>query len=425
MSIARKYVVYTFLMVLGLGCVFTPIKILFSHRQETEKVAEQIIKIHHSHLPFLVSSLWLTNYELLQKQIDIIVQFPYIDRVEVVDDEGRLFYTDAAEYGAENIGRLDKHTDRLTYTYKDANVEVGVMNLYINKDRIRRDVIRAEIPLMIHQFGTAMVLALIISLMFHRMVGRHLQSISEFLRVGCETSLKRTFSFEEKKNRNDELDRLAEAVNTMRSKLRSHIEEKELLIKEVHHRIKNNMASVQGLLRLQAETINNPEASKALIEAESRLHGMGVLYDKLYRQESVQSMSIKKYFPPLLEEILRLYPGMKNVSLETDIDDRILEAKLLASLGIMLNELVTNSLKHAFPETRTGTIRVELKSTAPDRVEFTYRDNGIGMPDSVLSGGTAGLGMMIIRGMAEQIGGTLKISRESGTLVTMVFKTAD
>ena len=197
------------------------------------------------------------------------------------------------------------------------------------------------------------------------------------------------------------------------------LEEKELLLREVHHRVKNNMHSMESLLSLQAQMVENPDASAALEEARSRLQAMEVLYEKLYRSGNVLTVSAREYLSSLIDEVVRLTSAAADVGVTADIPDVHLPVRTLSTLGLLVNELVTNSLKHAFPDGSGGTISVTLEINAD--VLLHYRDSGIGVPDDVISGTSAGLGMVLIRSLTQQLEGTMEIFRQAGTHVELRF----
>lgn len=423
MSIAGRYTLYTLLLMLFLTAVFAPLMSLAAYRQEYQRVTGQIEQIEHSHIPALVSSLWMTHYELLQVQIESIVDFPYIDRVEILDDEGHLYGVNSQEDPLPQLEELQEFHHILTYEYRGEDIQVGKLTMYVNTQRLRNDVIRGQVPFLLYNLLVALSLGLAVSLLFHMMVGRHLRHFAEFLRYHSDSaSLSRPFSFGRTQSYDDELSQLAEAVNSMRGKLRGQFEEKEMLLREVHHRIKNNMSSVQALLRMHADSLDNPTAVTALEVAESRLQSMMVLYDKLYRQGTVESMSAREYLPALIAEILSVFPGGEKVRLESDFADITFDAQELSFLGIMINELLTNSLKHGFAGRSIGHIRVKLQRCTDDGMEFIYQDDGVGMPEAVIHGEKEGLGLMLIRSMAEQFEGRLEILGREGTTVRMRFK---
>ncbi len=421
MSIARKFTIYTFFLVFLLSAVFTPIKIISSYRRETQRISGEIHQIEQSHLPFLVSSLWLTNYQLLQQQVDSIAKFPYIDRVEVIDDEGTLFIGPAGTVSEGTAADLLPHREVLTYEYKDVQLELGSMTLYINLSRLKADVLANEISFLLFQLISAVLIAAAISVLFHALVGRHLHGFAEFLKNDDSSSLSTPFSFSRKRSGNDELEYLSRAVNVMREKLHNQFHEKELMLREVHHRIKNNMASIEGLLRLQAAEIDNPEASRVLLDAKNRLHSMHFLYEKLYRQGPENAMAAEDFLGPLMREIIRINTGNQTLNLTTEFDTLILNPKLLSTIGIIVNELLTNSLKHAFTENTSGSIKVTLTKSAETAILLHYTDNGIGIPETVIAGNGSGLGMLLIRSLTDQLRGSLEIKRNGGTEFRIVI----
>jgi two-component sensor histidine kinase len=229
------------------------------------------------------------------------------------------------------------------------------------------------------------------------------------------------FSLQRRGSSDDELAYLNQSFNTMRSRLRRHLNQREVLLREVHHRIKNNMLTVEGLLSLQEESMDNPEARAALKQARGRLQSMGVLYDRLYRSGAAREMPASEYLPPLINEILRVYPSTAQVHTETDIQAVVLHVNTLSSLGIIVNELLTNGLKHAFANGGLGTIRLELTEIEQHHAELVYRDDGVGISESAASGASGGLGMVLVKTLADQIDGTLCIRSDRGTSVHIRF----
>ncbi|MGC9312289.1 MAG: sensor histidine kinase, partial [Sediminispirochaetaceae bacterium] len=336
MSITRKYILYTFILVFTLGLIIYPLEMYSSYRREIERVNHQLQQVRDSHIPFLISSLWLTHYDLLQQQIDAIARFSHIDAVTVTDDEGNLFTA-----GSTAAPNLRVNREALMYSYQGSTIEIGELTLYINERQIRRDVYREESVFILFHFVLAILIGALISYLFHLLVGRHLRRLSDAMRDDSVGSFTAPITLDRKKRHDDELGYLTDSINAMRARLRDQVEEKDLLLREVHHRIKNNMFTVESLLALQAQTVNNPETSEALIEAKSRLRSMGVLYDRLYRSGNISDMSIRDYLPPLIEEIASLQTNGSSVQIETEIDDIIMNADSLAALGILLNELLT------------------------------------------------------------------------------------
>ncbi len=203
-------------------------------------------------------------------------------------------------------------------------------------------------------------------------------------------------------------------------KNKSLLAEKELLLKEVHHRIKNNMNTIKGLLTLQILSEENPDTEASLRSAESRVHSMIMLYDRLYCTDNYRELSLKDYLEPLTEEIVGGFPGNVNVKIETDINDYILNVRLLSPLGIIVNELLTNIMKYAFIGRDSGIISISA-GVENSRARVVIRDNGVGIPESVNFGRSTGFGLDLVKMLAEQIEGTISIDRGAGTILVLEF----
>ena len=199
------------------------------------------------------------------------------------------------------------------------------------------------------------------------------------------------------------------------------LKEKDLILREVHHRIKNNMVTMMSFLSLQSTRMKNPETAEALLEAQNRLRSMGVLYDKLYRSESQSDMSVRAYLEPLLDDIVKLFPHAFELKVVAKIEDFTLNVKDLASLGIVVNELVTNTLKYAFAGRNEGMIALQV-SKEGKRIIVVFEDDGIGLPESVDAANPAGFGFLLVNALVKQLKGSLRIERRQGTRFVLEFE---
>lgn len=202
------------------------------------------------------------------------------------------------------------------------------------------------------------------------------------------------------------------------------LREKELLLKEVHHRIKNNMSTIASLLQLQCDTISDPAGIEALNDARSRVMSMMIIYDKLYRSADFRNIEVRGYFINLIHEIFSTFPGRKHVSVDYEIDDFILDSKILFPLGIIINELLTNCMKHAFPDGRNGKINISIKNGEGSDEGFvtaSVSDDGIGIPENISLNKTQSFGLNLINLLASQIGGSIIINRNDETRFVIRF----
>jgi PAS domain S-box-containing protein len=201
-------------------------------------------------------------------------------------------------------------------------------------------------------------------------------------------------------------------------KIKALLAERELTLKEVHHRIKNNMNTIASLLSIQAQTLTEPLAISALEDAKSRVKSMMVLYDKLYRASETGVISLQKYLPALLDEIIGNFANSRMVHVKTEIQDIVMDAKTLQPLGIILNELVTNAMKYAFPERNEGTIQVSARILGSS-VQIVVQDDGIGIPEYIDFDRSTGFGLQLVEALTLQLKGTIQIQRNKGTKIIL------
>jgi len=203
--------------------------------------------------------------------------------------------------------------------------------------------------------------------------------------------------------------------------VKSLLEGKELLLHEVHHRIKNNMNTMISLLSLQARATKDTEAIASLKDAMGRLQSMSTLYNKLFCAEDLREMSLSEYLPALAKEIVALFPNGDKIATEAKIDDVRLDIKRLSLLGIIANEIIANAMKHAFEGRERGKITLAARLKA-NRVELRIGDDGIGMPEAVSLESSTGFGLSLVRILAKQLDASVSIERRKGTRFIIEFE---
>lgn len=204
------------------------------------------------------------------------------------------------------------------------------------------------------------------------------------------------------------------------NKIKMLLHEKELILKEVHHRIKNNMNTIYGILLLQAKTLTEATTITALEDAASRVRSMMMLYDKLYQSTDVNQLALADYLHPLIDEIVANFPNSRFVTIEKKFDDCILDAKRLQLLGIIINELITNIMKYAFSGRTDGIISV-CASVKKGLVSIIIEDNGNGMSEEVSFEKSTGFGLVLVQGITQQLNGKIRIERIGGTRIVLEF----
>ncbi len=204
------------------------------------------------------------------------------------------------------------------------------------------------------------------------------------------------------------------------AEIQRQLAEKEILLKEVHHRIKNNIASIGGLISLRLKSIANHEAIAVLQDAIGQIDSMRVLYDKLLLSGDYQDITMKSYVESLAAAVISLFPEQAKVKLEQRVDDFHLDAKRLFPLGIIINELLTNIMKYAFAGKKSGRIRLSLAKT-DNRVTLVLQDNGVGLPDKFDIDKTKGFGLTLVKMLSQQLGGCFSMEKHAGTRCTVEF----
>ena len=207
-----------------------------------------------------------------------------------------------------------------------------------------------------------------------------------------------------------------------REKISILLREKELILKEVHHRIKNNLNTVISILSLHANNSKNAHVIESLQDAKGRVNTMLVLYNKLYKSSDLHEASLKDYLTPLISDIFGLFPGLSHIKLTTKFDNTKISVRLLPAVGIIINELLTNVAKYAFIERVEGNINIsaELKDKV---IKIIVSDDGVGIPAEIDLNNSKGLGLQLVNLLIQQFNGRLDIRSKNGTTITLELET--
>jgi PAS domain S-box-containing protein len=229
-------------------------------------------------------------------------------------------------------------------------------------------------------------------------------------------------------------DALAVLTRELESRVRERTaiaQEREVLLREVHHRVKNDLQLICSLLNMQARRLSDPESVAALEESQARVQTIALIHEYMYQSENLARLPLSQNIRSLAASVLRVaaIPSGK-VRLDVQVQDEItLPVDRAIPCGLILNELLTNALKHAFPDGRSGTLRVILRNATDKRVELSVEDDGVGMtvppPSNGQHHGRGSLGFRLIRAFAEQLGAELKVESQGGTRVGIVFAAAE
>ena len=212
-------------------------------------------------------------------------------------------------------------------------------------------------------------------------------------------------------------------------KLKKSLEEKEILLKEIHHRVKNNLQIISSLLNLQSRYINDEEMLDIYKESQNRVKSMAIIHEKLYQSEDLARIDFGDYVKSLVLDLFNSY-GINNINYDINIHDVLLDINTAIPCGLIVNELVTNSIKHGFlanmspaniPSSRKDKIAVYM-TKEDDVYNLSVYDNGVGFPDDLDFHNTDSLGMQLVISLTTQLRGTLELERTEGTLFKIIFK---
>jgi len=211
----------------------------------------------------------------------------------------------------------------------------------------------------------------------------------------------------------------------LNEKITKSLEEKEVLLREIHHRVKNNMQIITSLLNLQSQNIEDKKYKDIFIDSQNRIQAMALIHEKLYQSESIAQINFKDYIEEIVSNIFESYSIKSNIKIDINIENIPIKIDYAVPCGLIINELVTNSLKYAFPDGRQGKIQISLKSNDNNMVQLSISDDGIGIVKDMDIRNTKSLGLHLVTALAEsQLHGQVILNREKGTEFQINFRLA-
>lgn len=205
-------------------------------------------------------------------------------------------------------------------------------------------------------------------------------------------------------------------------KIQASLREKEVLLKEIHHRVKNNLQVISSLLKMQSRSITDPRILEIFQESQSRIHSMALIHEKLYQSEDLARINCAEYIHSLTSHLYRSYNvSPRNIQLEVKVPQISLSLDAALPCGLIINELVSNALKYAFPDKRSGKISIELALDLKNCYTLKVSDDGIGLPKNVDWENTRSLGLRLVRTLSQQLGATVALDLSHGTQFCLTF----
>lgn len=205
--------------------------------------------------------------------------------------------------------------------------------------------------------------------------------------------------------------------------IKTSLEEKEVLIKEIHHRVKNNLQVISSLINLQSYQIRGKQNKELFKESQNRIKSIAFIHEKLYQSKDLARIDFKEYTESMVSSLFRSYgTSLDKVALNIEAEEVLLRIDSAIPCGLIINELISNSLKHAFPDGKRGEINIGLHSSNEKDIELVVSDNGVGIPEDLDFRKTKSLGLRLVTILAEdQLHGQIKVNRKKGTKFQIKF----
>ncbi len=204
--------------------------------------------------------------------------------------------------------------------------------------------------------------------------------------------------------------------------IKASLKEKEVLLKEIHHRVKNNLNVVSSLLELQADSIPEPHIGKLFEESQNRIYSMALIHEKLYRSQTIGQINLEDYIQDLANNLFDSYNVSEDcIQLHINVEPIFLNIETATPCGLIINELVSNSLKHAFLDEREGIVSINCHQQSDGQIHLVISDNGIGFPEALDFQDTESMGFQVVCTLIEQLEGTIELQRTPGTAFSIQF----
>jgi PAS domain S-box-containing protein len=349
------------------------------------------------------------------------------DLIQIVDNEGRFVFTnrawqEALGYTTEELEDLSivdvVHPDSLSHC-------TGVFNRVMSGE-----VVNNVEAIFVSKEGKPIVVEGNANCRYKDGKSLHARGIFRDItyRKQAEEALRRAHDELEQrvKDRTRELVETNAALVESESRIKKSLTEKEILLKEIHHRVKNNLQVMSSLLALQGMYYDDQNVVRACKDSERRVWTMALVHETLYRSSDLAQIDTNQYFGRLAEDLMAAYAiDSAKVDLLMDIEPLMLEVDCAVNCGLIINELISNCLQHAFPDGGKGEIKLSLRLLGQDEIELAVRDNGVGMPVGLESGNIRSFGLDLVDMLVDELKGNIEIDRQGGTEFRIAFKRED
>ena len=387
---------------------------------------------------YVLSNIKLTTIEEISKQLedttlvieDLIMQSP--DAVCMCDSNG-------------NILKTNENFDRSFNIIKSSNEKINIFNNVIDlNDEITSKLTDAKNGRTVHienvNYKTRDNLNKYYSIKFYPTYSKDKKIINYLF--NAEDITLRKFAEDALKDAYDEMEsrvreRTAELVlltgnlqeeiaehKKDEEKIKTSLKEKEVLLKEIHHRVKNNMQIISSMLGLQSLSVKDSMYGDMLRDSQNRIRSMALIHEKLYQSENMADVDFSEYIDSLISNITKSYHLKDSIVITKDVKEFSFSIDTAIPLGLIINELISNAIKHAFPDNKSGEIQLQINRVdGSNKYNLNVNDNGIGMDPGFVIENSKSLGLKLVQALVDQLEGDLKITTSNeGTLFSIDFE---
>jgi two-component system, sensor histidine kinase PdtaS len=430
-GIARKFIVGILLFSSLITLTATGLQLYLDYSYDINSLEQGFDQIETSRRKSIIHSIWVSNQRQLRIQLEGILELPNVQWVAIRESEGSSF-----SLGIRESNSAISREYPLYYTYRGKRISLGSLHVVASLDGIYSRLWDKALVILVSQTIKTFLVSGFIFFLFYLLIGRHLLTLVGFANKFDPNALPEPIVFDRRKpDPPDELDQVVTSMNQMQSRLSTYLleltesreqlgqslQEKVVLLREIHHRVKNNLQIVSSLVSLQSKSISDPEAVSALEESRDRINTMALIHEKLYCTENLQRIDFADYVGSFTRRLLQASKtDPSRVELEIDISGIELDVQTAIPMGMIINELLSNSLKHAFPDDQRGKIHISLVAHGGGFM-LDFKDDGIGLPDGLESDSTESLGMRLVHMFTEQLDGNLEHIQGEGTRFRITF----
>lgn len=444
-SISQRFILWQGVIVALILVVFFVIFIGFNARLTEKTLNEQADHILAFSKKSLVTAMWQYNHEYVADYVDSLLL--YRDMLYVTISIESQMAEEKYRAGFSHIDFTDEDVSD-EFIVRESSVvyhgeKIGHILFAMGKTQIAQQMLRNSLAAAFLLLFVAALISITVVVLFRNNVLQPLVRLENTARKIAGGDLETPIDT----SSNDEIGQLAGTLNLMMQNIRSitasrdelntevaerkraeitiqqNLKEKEVLLKEIHHRVKNNLQLIQSLLNLQAETIKSEDAKRPFIESTNRIKSMALIHETLYRADDMGHLDAAVYFDKIVQHLVKIYHSSDLiVEVDVDVQSFDLEMDYCVSCGLILTELVSNAFKYAFKDQSTGKLSVQFVKKNPSEAVLTVMDNGSGFPEDFNIEETDSLGLRIVKLITVgQLEGELHLNQARNTRIDIRF----